>query len=142
MFLLNSEIKLNCQKFFSSIYLPLSSLHSINFGSCVIGSFWTVTLYCLYTEPLKKSLKIETQSWREMLCRYLKDEFGKKMTDTSVKNEDHLQQLSIPVANLEDVRRAMAILSKFRDTEIDTDMTLISIEVWRPQKQDCMSYII
>ncbi|XP_075877996.1 dynein axonemal heavy chain 8-like [Nelusetta ayraudi] len=82
----------------------------------------------LSTEPLKKSLKIETQSWREMLCRYLKDEFGKKMTDTSVKNEDHLQQLSIPVANLEDVRRAMAILSKFRDTEIDTDMTLISIE--------------
>lgn len=63
------------------------------------------------------------------------------MTDTSVKNEDHLQQLSIPVANLEDVRRAMAILSKFRDTEIDTDMTLISIEVWRPQKQDCMSWV-
>lgn len=68
-----------------------------------------------------------------MLCRYLKDEFGKKMTDTTVKNDDHLQQLSIPVANLEDVRRAMAILSKFRDTEIDTDMTLISIEVRRPQ---------
>lgn len=115
-----------------SIFRSLSSVHSIKFGSCVIRQLLNSVykqLYCLYTEPLKKSLKIETQSWREMLCRYLKDEFGKKMTDTSVKNEDHLQQLSIPVANLEDVRRAMAILSKFRDTEIDTDMTLISIEV-------------
>lgn len=100
-----------------------------------------MTLYRLYTEPLKRSLKVETQSWREMLCRYLKDEFGKKMTDTSVKNEDHLQQLSIPVANLEDVRRAMAILSKFRDTEIDTDMTLISIEVQRPQKT-CLYFLV
>lgn len=84
-------------------------------------------------------MKTETQAWREMLCRYLKDEFGKKMADTTVKNDDHLQQLSIPVTNLEDVRRAMAILSKFRNTEIDTDMTLISIEVWRPQTLDCMS---
>lgn len=55
------------------------------------------------------------------------------MTDTRERNEDYLQQLSIPVANLEDVRRAMGILSKFRDTEIDTDMTLISIEVWIAQ---------
>lgn len=88
-----------------------------------------VSLSSFPTEHLKKSLKVETQSWREMLCRYLKEEFGKKMTVTRERNEDYLQQLSIPVANLEDVRRAMGILSKFRDTEIDTDMTLISIEV-------------
>lgn len=88
-----------------------------------------VRLSSFHAEPLKKSLRVETQSWRELLCRYLKEEFGKKMTDTRERNEDYLQQLSIPVANLEDVRRAMGILSKFRDTEIDTDMTLISIEV-------------
>lgn len=88
-----------------------------------------VRLCSFHAEPLKKSLRVETQSWREMLCRYLKEEFGKKMADTRERNEDYLQQLSIPVANLEDVRRAMGILSKFRDTEIDTDMTLISVEV-------------
>lgn len=88
-----------------------------------------VKLCSSHTEPLKKSLRVETQSWRELLCRYLKEEFGKKMSDTRERNEDYLQQLSIPVANLEDVRRAMGILSKFRDTEIDTDMTLISVEV-------------
>lgn len=107
-------------------------LEQVEFGQ--LNSFQQWRCINSHTEPLKKSLKIETQAWRDMLCRYLKDEYGKKMNETTLQNDDHLQQLSIPVANLEDVRRAMAILSKFRDTEIDTDMTLISIEVWRQQR--------
>lgn len=51
------------------------------------------------------------------------------MIDTSIHTNKYLIQLSHPVANLEDVRRAMGALSKLRDAEIQTDMTLISIEV-------------
>lgn len=90
-------------------------------------------LFLLYTEPLKKSLTVETKAWKKLLCKYLKEEYKKKMIDTSIHTNKYLVQLSPPVVNLEDVRRAMGALSKLRDTEIQTDMTLISIEVWLAQ---------
>lgn len=92
------------------------------------GRFLT-NLYLLYIEPLKKSLRIETKAWQKLLCQHLKKEYKKKMIDTSIHMNKYFAQLSHPVANLEDVRRAMAALSKLRDVEVQTDMTLISIEV-------------
>lgn len=86
--------------------------------------------YLLYTEPLKKSLKVETKAWKKFLCKYLREEYRKKMIDISIHTNIYFVQLSHPVANLEDVRRAMGVLSKLRDAEIQTDMTLMSIEVW------------
>ncbi|XP_078119766.1 dynein axonemal heavy chain 8-like [Sander vitreus] len=82
----------------------------------------------LSTEPLKKALIAETKAWKKLLCKYLKEKYKKKMIDTSIHTNKYLIQLSHPVANLEDVRRAMGALSKLRDAEIQTDMTLISIE--------------
>ncbi|XP_045906997.1 dynein axonemal heavy chain 8-like isoform X1 [Micropterus dolomieu] len=82
----------------------------------------------LSTEPLKKSLTLETKTWKKRLCKYLKEEYKKKMIDTSIHTNKYLTKLSHPVANLEDVRHAMGALSKLRDAEIQTDMTLISIE--------------
>ena len=52
-----------------------------------------------------------------------------KMIDTSIQNKKYFAQISQPVDDLEDVRRAMGALSKLRDAEIQTDMTLTSIEV-------------
>ncbi|XP_037304127.2 dynein axonemal heavy chain 8-like [Pungitius pungitius] len=80
------------------------------------------------TEPLKTSLKVETKAWKTLLCKYLKEEYRKKMIDTSIHTTKYLGQLSRPVTNLEDVRRAMGALSKLRDTEIQTDETLTSIK--------------
>lgn len=51
------------------------------------------------------------------------------MIDTSIHTNKYFMKLSHPVANLEDVRHAMGALSKLRDAEIQTDMTLMSIEV-------------
>lgn len=51
------------------------------------------------------------------------------MMNTSIDTNKYLTQLSHPVTNLEDVRHAMDTLSKLRDAEIQTDMTLTSIEV-------------
>lgn len=51
------------------------------------------------------------------------------MTDTHIHLNNYLLQLSHPVANLEDVRCTMGALSTLREAEIQTDMTLISIEV-------------
>uniref|UniRef100_A0A8C9XCP5 Dynein axonemal heavy chain 8 n=1 Tax=Sander lucioperca TaxID=283035 RepID=A0A8C9XCP5_SANLU len=84
----------------------------------------------LSTEPLKKALIAETKAWKKLLCKYLKEKYKKKMIDTSIHTNKYLIQLSHPVANLEDVRRAMGALSKLRDAEIQTDMTLISIETF------------
>ncbi|XP_062284222.1 dynein axonemal heavy chain 8-like [Scomber scombrus] len=82
----------------------------------------------LSTDPFKKSLTVETKSWKKLLCKYLKEQYKKKMIDTSIHTNKYIKQLSHPVTNLEDVRRAMGALSKLRDVEIQTDMTLISIE--------------
>ncbi|XP_037644332.1 dynein heavy chain 8, axonemal-like isoform X1 [Sebastes umbrosus] len=82
----------------------------------------------LSTEPLKKSLTVETKAWKKLLCKYVKEEYEKKMMDTSIHTNKYLVQLSHPVANLEDVRHAMGSLSELRDAEIQTDMTLIFIE--------------
>ncbi|KAG7229074.1 hypothetical protein INR49_013193 [Caranx melampygus] len=79
-------------------------------------------------DPLKKTLKVETKAWKKLLCKYLKEEYKKKMIDTSIHANKYLTQLSRSVTNLEDVRHAMGALSMLRDTEIQTDMTLISIE--------------
>uniref|UniRef100_A0A8P4K4W9 AAA+ ATPase domain-containing protein n=1 Tax=Dicentrarchus labrax TaxID=13489 RepID=A0A8P4K4W9_DICLA len=70
----------------------------------------------------------ETKAWKKLLCKYLKEEYKKKMIDTSIHTNKYIRQLSHPVANLEDVRHAMGALSMLRDAEIQTDMTLISIE--------------
>ncbi|KAM6989324.1 dynein axonemal heavy chain 8-like [Tautogolabrus adspersus] len=82
----------------------------------------------LSTEPLKKSLTAEAKAWKKLLCKYLKEKYKKKMLDTRIHTKKYLKQLSHPVTNLEDVRRAMAALSELRDAEIQTDVTLISIE--------------
>ncbi|KAI9544461.1 hypothetical protein NQZ68_001334 [Dissostichus eleginoides] len=82
----------------------------------------------LSTAPLRKSLTVETKAWKKLLCKYLKEKYKKKMIDTSIHTNKYIVQLSHPVANLEDVRKSMGALSKLRDAEIQTDMTLISIE--------------
>lgn len=81
------------------------------------------------TESLKQSLKVETKAWKRLLCKYLKDEYRKKMIDNSIHTNKYLGQLSHPVTNLEDVRRTMRALTKLRDAEIQTDVTLTSIKV-------------
>uniref|UniRef100_A0AAX7VFT7 AAA+ ATPase domain-containing protein n=1 Tax=Astatotilapia calliptera TaxID=8154 RepID=A0AAX7VFT7_ASTCA len=82
----------------------------------------------LTTGSLKKALTDETKAWKKLICKYLKERYKKKMTDTHIHLNNYLIQLSHPVANLEDVRCTMGALSTLREAEIQTDMTLISIE--------------
>ncbi|CAG5978557.1 unnamed protein product [Menidia menidia] len=82
----------------------------------------------LSTGVLKKALTDETKAWKKLICKYLKEDCKKKMIDISIHINKYLVQLEHPVCNLEDVRHAMGALSKLRDAEIQTDMTLISIE--------------
>lgn len=78
---------------------------------------------------MKKALTAEIKAWKKHLCRYLKEEYKKKMINISIDTNKYLIVLSHPVTNLDDVRRAMGALSKLRDAEIQTDMALTSIEV-------------
>ncbi|TKS79492.1 Dynein heavy chain 8, axonemal [Collichthys lucidus] len=82
----------------------------------------------LSTEPLKVTLRLETKAWKKLLCKYLRDRYKKIMIDNNINFNKYLTHLSHPVVNLEDVRQTMSTLSKLRDAEIQTDMTLISIE--------------
>ncbi|KAM4587304.1 dynein axonemal heavy chain 8-like [Odontesthes bonariensis] len=82
----------------------------------------------LSTGLLKKALMAETKAWKKLICRYLKEDYKKKMINISLHINKYLVQVSHSVSNLEDVRHAMGTLSKLRDAEIQTDMTLISIE--------------
>uniref|UniRef100_A0A8C9WHP3 Dynein axonemal heavy chain 8 n=1 Tax=Scleropages formosus TaxID=113540 RepID=A0A8C9WHP3_SCLFO len=83
----------------------------------------------LSTEPLKMSLSVEVKAGKILLCKYLNEEYKKKMADVNAFIGEHLKKLSRPIADLDDVRFAMETLSKIRDSEINIDMTLGTIEV-------------
>lgn len=82
-----------------------------------------------HAAPLKMSLTVEAKAWKKLLCKYLNEEYKKKMLDISTFIGEHLTKLSRPIVDLDDVRFAMEALSKIRDTEIQIDMTLEPIEV-------------
>uniref|UniRef100_A0AAZ3S0U6 AAA+ ATPase domain-containing protein n=1 Tax=Oncorhynchus tshawytscha TaxID=74940 RepID=A0AAZ3S0U6_ONCTS len=78
--------------------------------------------------PLKMSLTVEAKAWKKLLCKYLNEQYKKKMMEIMTFTGEHLKKLSRPIADLEDVRFAMEALSKIRDSEIKIDMTLGPIE--------------
>ncbi|NXY42341.1 DYH8 protein, partial [Ceuthmochares aereus] len=82
----------------------------------------------LHTEPLKRALAIEARAWKMLLCRYLNEEYKKKMTDMMSFITEYLKKLSQPLCDLDDVRFAVQALSTIRENEIEMDMTLGSIE--------------
>ncbi|XP_019382247.1 PREDICTED: dynein heavy chain 8, axonemal [Gavialis gangeticus] len=82
----------------------------------------------LQTGPLKLALSIEAKAWKMLLCRYLNEEYKKKMTDIISFITEYLKKLSRPIRDLDDVRFAMEGLSNIRDKEIQIDMTLGPIE--------------
>ena len=83
----------------------------------------------LHTEPMKLALSIEAKAWKMLLCRYLNEEYKKKMSDMITFINEYLKKLSRPIRDLDDVRFAMEALSCIRDNEIQMDMTLGPIEV-------------
>lgn len=82
----------------------------------------------LHTEPMKLALSIEAKAWKMLLCRYLNEEYKKKMSDMIAFISEYLKKLSRPIRDLDDVRFAMEALSCIRDNEIQMDMTLGPIE--------------
>ncbi|XP_048203785.1 dynein axonemal heavy chain 8 isoform X1 [Perognathus longimembris pacificus] len=82
----------------------------------------------LHTEPMKLALSIEAKAWKMLLCRYLNEEYKKKMLDMITFINEYLKKLSRPIRDLDDVRFAMEALSCIRDNEIQMDMTLGPIE--------------
>uniref|UniRef100_A0A8C4Y3D3 Dynein axonemal heavy chain 8 n=1 Tax=Gopherus evgoodei TaxID=1825980 RepID=A0A8C4Y3D3_9SAUR len=82
----------------------------------------------LHTGPLKLALSIEAKAWKMLLCRYLNEEYKKKMADMISFITEYLKKLSRPIRDLDDVRFAMEALSSIRDNEIQMDMTLGPIE--------------
>ncbi|KAM6184114.1 dynein axonemal heavy chain 8 isoform 2-T2 [Erethizon dorsatum] len=82
----------------------------------------------LHTGPMKLALSIEAKAWKMLLCRYLNEEYKKKMSDMIVFINEYMKKLSRPIRDLDDVRFAMEALSCIRDNEIQMDMTLGPIE--------------
>ncbi|KAM5298595.1 dynein axonemal heavy chain 8-like [Ctenodactylus gundi] len=82
----------------------------------------------LYTGPLKLALSIEAKAWKMLLCRYLNEEYKKKMSNMITFINEYLKRLSRPIHDLDDVRFAMETLSCIRENEIQMDMTLGPIE--------------
>uniref|UniRef100_A0A8C7B547 Dynein axonemal heavy chain 8 n=1 Tax=Neovison vison TaxID=452646 RepID=A0A8C7B547_NEOVI len=82
----------------------------------------------MHTEPMKLALSIEAKAWKMLLCRYLNEEYKKKMSDMIAFINEYLKKLSRPIRDLDDVRFAMEALSSIRDNEIQMDMTLGPIE--------------
>ncbi|ETE64448.1 Dynein heavy chain 8, axonemal, partial [Ophiophagus hannah] len=82
----------------------------------------------LNTGPMKLALSIEAKAWKMLLCRYLNEEYKKKMQDMISFITEYLKKLSRPIRDLDDVRFAMEALSNIRDKEIEMDMIMGPIE--------------
>ncbi|KAM9553974.1 dynein axonemal heavy chain 8-like [Salvelinus alpinus] len=105
-------------------------LHYVAFEQEIDEIKPTIILGCIEmsTAPLKMSLTVEAKAWKKLLCKYLNEQYKKKMMEIMTFTGEHLKKLSRPIADLEDVRFAMEALSKIRDSEIKIDMTLGPIE--------------
>ncbi|XP_054622281.1 dynein axonemal heavy chain 8-like [Dunckerocampus dactyliophorus] len=79
----------------------------------------------LSTDELKSSLIAEAKAWKQHLCNCLRKECRRNIITISLHTHKSFTQLAHPVVNLDDVRCAMKTLSDLRDSEINTDITLI-----------------
>ncbi|NXQ74857.1 DYH8 protein, partial [Quiscalus mexicanus] len=82
----------------------------------------------LHTEPLKKALTIEANSWKMVLCRYLNEEYKAKLLDIMSFINDYLNKLARPLVDLDDVRLAMEALSAIQEKRSDIDISMGPIE--------------
>ncbi|NWT22388.1 DYH8 protein, partial [Cardinalis cardinalis] len=82
----------------------------------------------LHTEPLKKALTIEANSWKMVLCRYLNEEYKVKLLDIISFINDYLNKLARPLVDLDDVRLAMEALSAIQEKRSDIDISMGPIE--------------
>lgn len=86
--------------------------------------------YCfLKSGPLKKSLTIEANSWKMVLCCYLNEEYKAKLLDMMSFINDYLNKLARPLIDLDDVRLAMEALSAIQEKRADIDISMGPIEV-------------
>ncbi|EHB05914.1 Dynein heavy chain 8, axonemal [Heterocephalus glaber] len=79
-------------------------------------------------KPMKLALSIEAKAWKMLLCRYLNEEYKKKMSDMIAFINEYLKKLSRPIRDLDDVRFAVEALTCIHDNEIQMDMTLGPVE--------------
>lgn len=110
-----------------SAVIEAQIIHKVN--SFRISIVFYFDLFPSSPEPMKLALSIEAKAWKMLLCRYLNEEYKKKMSDMIAFINEYLKKLSRPIRDLDDVRFAMEALSCIRDNEIQMDMTLGPIEV-------------
>ncbi|RLW06918.1 hypothetical protein DV515_00004295, partial [Chloebia gouldiae] len=82
----------------------------------------------LHTGPLKKSLTIEANSWKMVLCCYLNEEYKAKLLNMMSFINDYLNKLARPLIDLDDVRLAMEALSAIQEKRADIDISMGPIE--------------
>ncbi|XP_066532241.1 dynein axonemal heavy chain 8-like isoform X2 [Hoplias malabaricus] len=97
-------------------------------GSQKLKNFYQCVAEHKDISPLKMSLNVEAKAWKRLLCKYLHEEYKKKMLDILAFIGENLKKLSRPIADLEDVRLTLETQSKIRDSEITIDMSLGPIE--------------
>lgn len=69
-------------------------------------------------ELMKLVLLIEVKVWKMLFCRYLNEEYKKKMLDMIAFINEYLKKLFRFIRDLDDVRFVMEVLFCIRDNEI------------------------
>ncbi|XP_072911453.1 dynein axonemal heavy chain 8-like [Hemitrygon akajei] len=93
-----------------------------------ISSTITVGFIELNTEPIKMALMLEAKAWKMILCRFLNEQYKRKMSEITAFISEEMKNLARPIQDLDDVRFAMESLAEIRNNEIKLDMTLAPIE--------------
>lgn len=83
----------------------------------------------ILTASLKKSIAVEVQAWRLLICQQLNVRYKGILDEVVQFIDEQSVNLGRPITDLEDVRQAMVALEAIRQKEIEIDMIISPIEV-------------
>lgn len=83
-------------------------------------------------EELKRGLVAESRAWLRRYGELCRDQHRRQMARLMALLQREARRLALPIKDLEDVRNAMEVLRRVRDTEIDTDRGIEPVEVRVP----------
>ncbi|KAJ3342801.1 Dynein heavy chain 5, axonemal [Gonapodya sp. JEL0774] len=93
-----------------------------------IASTVQIGLLMISSEPLKLALIGETREWKQQYGLNLNKKVKKDMEELIEYMDSKTVRLSRKIADIEDLRLAVATLSEIRETEVDIDMKVAPIE--------------
>jgi len=88
----------------------------------------------VHTQEMKLGLTIEVKAFKNLLCKFLSDDYKVKSLMIAKFIEECNKDLQTPIRDMNDIHFVMTVLEKIRDKFVDYDSLLVPIE-------ECYSFL-